>query len=78
MIAAIEFEFPAAFCFVLPIAALLWLGAVRQRRSGLGGAKVLALCGLRAVALGALVFLATRPVWIGRQPPASASTGTTS
>jgi uncharacterized membrane protein len=73
MSAAINFETPAAFWLVLLAAALLTAGVVRQRRAGVGWRRVITLHSLRALALGALVFLAARPAWISRQPPAAAN-----
>ena len=40
---------------------------------GLSGSRILALSALRALALLVLVFLAARPVWMTREPPAAAT-----
>ena len=73
MIGVINFEFPLAWWLALPFALMLAIRVWRQRRQGLKARQILALNALRFAALLALVFLATRPVWISREPPASAS-----
>src|SRR5437867_4474254 len=73
MIAAITFEFPLAWLLGFPLAALLALSAWRQRKRGLLSSQVFSLAALRAFALLLLLFLASRPLWIAREPPASAT-----
>ncbi len=73
MIASLRFDFPAAWWFGLVLAVALGFAAWRHRRSGLRSWRNLVLVLLRAMALAALLFLATRPVWIGKEPPASAT-----
>ena len=73
MIAAIVFEFPPGWLFGLPLGAGLAFAIWRQRRRGLALSRILGLGALRAVVLLVLVFLAARPVWLTREPPASAS-----
>jgi uncharacterized membrane protein len=73
MTAAILFEYPAAWFFALPLAAVLAFAVWRQRRRGLEASRIAALVGLRGIALLVLVFLAARPIWITREPPASAT-----
>jgi uncharacterized membrane protein len=73
MIAALLFEFPRGWFLGLPLAALLGLMLWRQRRMGLSAGRILALGGLRLLVLSLLVFLAARPVWLQREPPAAAA-----
>jgi hypothetical protein len=74
MISAIAIEFPPALQIGLPVAiAALALMLWSQHRRGLSNRQLAAVGALRAVALLALIFLAARPVWIAREPPASAS-----
>ena len=73
MIGAIQFEFPAGWFLGLPLGAALAFAIWRQRRRGLGGRQLSSLALLRFVALLALVFLAARPVWVAREPPAAAT-----
>jgi uncharacterized membrane protein len=73
MTAAITFEFPQGWLIALPLAAILAYAAWRQYRLGLGALRISALAALRSVALAVLVFLATRPVWVAREPPAAAT-----
>ncbi len=73
MIGLIDFDFAAAWWLLLPFGALLAFGVWRQRQRGLKIRQILALNALRLAALVALVFLATRPVWVGKEPPAAAS-----
>ena len=73
MTAAIVFEFPLGWLWALPLGVALVFAVWRQRRHGLAASRIAGLGGLRAIALLALVFLATRPVWITREPPAAAS-----
>jgi uncharacterized membrane protein len=69
--AAIYFDYLPAWQFGLPVAVLLvvltvWL----RKRRGLPRNRILALTALRLVALLALIFLAARPVWMAKEPPA--------
>jgi uncharacterized membrane protein len=74
IIAALELEEPAAWQFgLLATTALLAFAVWRQRRRGLGSPRIITLALLRAVALLLLVFLAARPVWVAREPPAAAN-----
>jgi len=71
--AAITFEFPSGWLFVLPLAGILGFVAWRQRSRGLAGSRVFLLASLRALPFMLLVFLACRPVWIVREPLLSAA-----
>ena len=73
MTAAIVFEFPLGWLFGLPLGAALAFAVWRQRRRGLAASRIAGLAALRGVALLVLVFLAARPVWMTREPPASAT-----
>src|SRR5438552_10238935 len=73
MTAAILFEFPLGFLLGLPLAAGLAFAVWRQHKRGLEKKRILALTALRAAALLALVFLAARPVWLAKEPPAPAA-----
>src|ERR1035437_8808123 len=73
MSAAIIFEFPQGWLFALPLGAGLAFAIWRQHRRGLAASRIVGLGALRATALLVLVFLAARPVWITREPPASAT-----
>ncbi|MGD0259621.1 MAG: vWA domain-containing protein [Verrucomicrobiota bacterium] len=73
MIAAIVFEFPLGWLFGLPLGAALALAVWRQRRRGVPTSRFVRLGILRGIALLVLVFLAARPVWMTREPPASAT-----
>jgi uncharacterized membrane protein len=73
MSAAIVFEFPRGWLFALPLGLALAFGIWRQHRRGLVTSRIAGLGALRAIALLVLVFLAARPVWITREPPASAT-----
>jgi uncharacterized membrane protein len=73
MIAAIVFEFPRGWLFALPLGVALAFAIWRQHRRGLATSRIVGLGALRAVALLVLVFLAARPVWMTREPPASAT-----
>jgi uncharacterized membrane protein len=73
MTAAIAFEFPPGWLFGLPLGVVLVFAVWRQRRRGLATSRIAGLGALRAVALLVLVFLAARPVWMTREPPASAT-----
>src|SRR5437660_5758554 len=59
------FEFPLALKVGVPFAlCLLALMAWKLRRSGVGMWPMAALLASRGVALGILIFLAARPVWV--------------
>ena len=73
MTATLLFEFPRGWLLTIPLAAALAFVPWRQRKRGLPRSRVLLLASLRAVALSLLVFLAARPVWLAREPPASAA-----
>ena len=73
MTATLLFEFPPGWLLTIPLAAALAFVLWRQRKHGLPRYRVLLLTSLRAVALFLLVFLAARPVWLTREPPASAA-----
>jgi uncharacterized membrane protein len=73
MTAAIVFDFPGGWLFALPLGAALAFAVWRQRRRGIVGSRIAGLAALRGVALLVLVFLAARPVWMSREPPAPAS-----
>ena len=73
MSATILFEFPQAGLFALPLAAALAFAIWRQRRRGLAPSRIAGLAALRGVALLVLVFLSARPIWMTREPPASAT-----
>ena len=73
MICAITFDFPQGWFLAVPallgVAFALW----RQNKAGLRKSRLAALAGLRLLVLALLVFLAARPVWIAKEPPAAAS-----
>jgi uncharacterized membrane protein len=73
MIAAIAFEFPLGWLLVLPLGLALAFAIWRQRRAGVAASRIARLGALRVLALLVLVFLAARPIWITREPPASAT-----
>ena len=73
VIAAIAFEWPQGWLFVVPIALLLGFAGWRHRKRGLKTRAVLLLSVLRGVALLLMVFLLCRPVWVVREPPSSAA-----
>ena len=73
MTAAIIFEFPQGWLFAVPLGLLLAFGVWRQRRRGLPASQMVLLGALRAIALLVLVSLAARPVWMSKEPPASAT-----
>ncbi len=74
MTGAITFDFPLGWQVGLPAAAvLLALAAWSQQRRGLHRRRILTLGALRATVLLLLVFLAARPIWIAKEPPASAA-----
>jgi uncharacterized membrane protein len=72
MMAAIRFELAAAWLMILPLAVVASLAIGRERRRGLSGKRIVLLGGLRLLALLPLVFLAARPTWIVKEPPAAA------
>src|ERR1035441_9107382 len=73
MIAAIVFEFPLGWLFALPLGVALAFAIWRQRRRGVATSRIARLGALRAMALLVLVFLAARPIWMTREPLASAT-----
>ena len=73
MSAAIVFEYAPGWLFALPLAAALAFAVWRQRRRGLATSRITALAALRGIALLILVFLAARPIWMTREPPAAAT-----
>ena len=73
MSGAILFEYPPAWLLALPLTAALAFAAWRQHRQGVERARILALAALRILVLLVLVFLAARPVWLKREPPAAAN-----
>jgi uncharacterized membrane protein len=73
MISLLLFDFPRGWLLGLPLAAVLFFAAWRQHRRGLEGGRILRLGALRLFASVILIFLAARPVWVGREPPADAS-----
>src|SRR5712691_10672021 len=74
MIAAIHFDFPLGWEAGVPLVlGALLLAVWRQKRRGLSGTRIALLTGLRGIALLPLVFLAARPVWMAKEPPAAAA-----
>ncbi len=73
MIAAIVFEFQQGWLFAVPLGMALALTIWRQHRRGLATSRIAGLGALRLIALLVLVFLAARPVWMSREPPAPAT-----
>jgi uncharacterized membrane protein len=73
MTAVIIFEFPMGWLFALPLGAALAFAIWRQHRRGLATSRIAGLGALRVIALLVLVFLAARPVWMSREPPATAT-----
>ena len=73
MIAAIAFEFPQGWLLAVPLGLALAFAIWRQRRAGVAARRIAGLGALRAMALLVLVFLAARPIWMTREPPASAT-----
>jgi uncharacterized membrane protein len=73
MIAAIVFEFPQGWLFAVPLGMALAFTIWRQHRRGLATSSIAGLGVLRVIALLVLVFLAARPVWMSREPPAPAT-----
>ena len=70
---SLQFEFPAGLWCGLPLGAALVFSAWRQHRRGISSGRMISLVALRAAALAPLVLLAARPLWVSREPPASAS-----
>jgi hypothetical protein len=73
MNAVVVFEFPFAWLAALPFAVALAFAAWRHRKRGMPRSRILVLSALRAAALGVLLFLLARPVWLAKEPPAPAS-----
>jgi hypothetical protein len=73
MIGAINFQFPGGWLLGLPLVAALAFAIWRQHRHGLSRAQLSALALLRFIPVLALVFLAARPIWVTREPPAAAT-----
>jgi len=72
MTAAIEFAFPPGWLLALPLGAALAFAMRRQHRGGLATSRIAGLGALRVITLLVLVFLAARPMWMSREPPAPA------
>jgi len=73
MIGVIAFDFPPGLLLALPLAFVLALAIWKQNRQGLARPRIWIINGLRALALLALVFLAARPIWVVKEPPAGAA-----
>jgi uncharacterized membrane protein len=73
MIAFITCELPYGGLVGIPLLGALASAAWTQHRRGLGASRIATLCALRLAGLLPLVFLATRPVWVTKTPPATAS-----
>src|SRR5215471_8338832 len=71
MTAVIIFEFPLGLLAAIPLLLALGFAAWRQRERGLAWKRLLALAGLRSVALVLLVLLLARPVWLAKEPAAA-------
>jgi uncharacterized membrane protein len=71
--AAIVFELPWAGLIALPATLAMAFYIWRQRRRAMPWSRMLALGALRSLLLLVLLFLAARPVWVQRQPKASAA-----
>jgi hypothetical protein len=71
--ATLLFEFSSGWLLALPLALVLAFGIFAQRRRGLTPSQLWTLGSLRGVAVIVLVFMVTRPVWVGKEPPGSAS-----
>jgi uncharacterized membrane protein len=69
----IFFEYPIGWFCSVPALGLLAYSAWRQHQRGLATSRILTLSSLRLVVLMSLVFLAARPSWIAKEPPAAAS-----
>src|SRR5215471_8125679 len=73
MTAAIIYEFPFGwFCGVPLLGGIVFI-AWRQHRRGLARRRIATLAALRILACAPLVFLAARPLWIVKEPPAAAT-----
>src|SRR5579863_8641073 len=72
MNAAIVFQLPVVWAGFLPLALLISSAAWRQRRRGFSWLRVLALALLRGTTFLALIFLAARPVRVGKQSASAA------
>ena len=70
---AIVFQLPAAWVCLLPLSLLLGWSMWRQRRRGFSFPRIAALTVLRSVPLLGLVFLAARPVRVGREAVGAAA-----
>jgi uncharacterized membrane protein len=73
MTASIVFDFPQGWLFALPLGVALVFAIWRQHQRGLATSRIAGLGALRVIALLVLVFLTARPVWMSREPPASAT-----
>jgi uncharacterized membrane protein len=73
MIGSIVYEFPPGALVGIPLVGVLIFIAWRQYRVGLRPSRIGALSALRLGALVPLVFLAARPLWLARTPPAAVS-----
>jgi len=74
MTSSLIFQFPLGWQVGLPMVVLLAAFAVwRQRRRGISRPRIALLAALRVAALLVLVFLAARPIWFTREPPAAAN-----
>jgi len=73
MMASITYELPLGWLVGIPLVGALIFAAWRQYHRGLSASRIAALAMLRFFALLPLVFLAARPLWVTRTPPAAAS-----
>src|SRR5438105_2349820 len=74
MTAVIVFDLPLAWQIGLPVTAIVvGLATWLRVRRGMAWSRVLLLGGLRLLGLLLLVFLAARPIWFTKEPPASAT-----
>ena len=71
MTGTISFDFAPGWLLGLPLMGILSIAILRQHRSGLNVQRILILNALRFLPLLILVFLASRPIWIAREPEAS-------
>src|ERR1044071_9321707 len=71
MTGTISFDFAPGWLLGLPLMGILSIAILRQHRSGLNVQRILILNALRFLPLLILVFLASRPIWIVREPEAS-------
>jgi uncharacterized membrane protein len=71
--ATLLFELPLAWLAALPLGAVIGFAAWRYHARGLTRSRTLSLTLLRLVTVLTLVFLAARPVWVAKEPPASAA-----